>query len=641
MNTPSISNPLDVASRPTGKINGIELTALGHACVEAIIRSLPPKSLKILWKESKGQHQDPEGFRQALLQDFRNGKDLPRPVLERLKTRLSLDGLIKSFGESFHRNAIPAWVRFFGLGQVEVAFALDGRTGATSVLAVLRRLRPGDVPNVDRALDILTESITEGLKPLDVSYALKFHGYAGKFTPNLSKDTIEEPFGEADVKPPDQAQESSAKAYLKAYSQGRADSLEEITRLQSEKKDLESRLKELKDNQEERQNTLDSLHREQLHKLTQALKESEASRLVAEQTVQQLNGRLLEVEASIETEVARGIERELSSTVRPWLEEARRLQGLSADRTDKSLTDKANALLRAQEALDMKHGSRTRLKRRLSEFEEYAVKIRSVLEDSIRPIEDLGSLLSEFESEIHRTRVILGEDRPPSPLVSKLEEAIHKASTSESLDSLADNIAALHDAGVFTHKEHLRLTKQQLKAYDRLRTRYELKVEAPQRRSGWELCQVVGSNKKAVIYLDGNNVLHRDDRYAHLFPESGKMNKDVEDALLSDVRAVAAKSPTVRFRVVFDSHTESVEEVADNVVVQRSGGSGTDRADSAIVLHLAKADHGTKRFVITDDNELRQQATKLGGVYADVAVWDVLLDALVPTATLTPCDIPA
>ena len=43
---------------------------------------------------------------------------------------------------------------------------------------------------------------------------------------------------------------------------------------------------------------------------------------------------------------------------------------------------------------------------------------------------------------------------------------------------------------------------------------------------------------------------------------------------------------------------------------------------------------------MTDDIGLRQQTTKLGGVYADVAVWAVLLDAfgveLLPLAKVVP-----
>lgn len=333
------------------------------------------------------------------------------------------------------------------------------------------------------------------------------------------------------------------------------------------------------------------------------------------------------LEADREAAIEKGIASEMSAVVRPWLEEARRLQGLSADRMDKSLVERAVTLLHAQEALDMKYGSRTRLRRRLKEFEDYASKIRSVLEDSVRPSEDFGSLLAEIESEIQRTRVVLGEDRTQSQLVIKLEEAIHKAASSEFLDSLADNIAALHNAGVFTHKEHLRLTKQKLKAYDRLRTRDELKPAVQQRRSGWELCQVVGSNKKAVVYLDGNNVVHRDDRYAHLFDESGKVSQEVENALRRDVLALASQCPAVTFRVVFDSHASGEETLTQNVIVHRSGGSGTDRADSAIVLHLTATPDGGSRFVITDDISLRQQTTSIGGVYADVVVWDVLLES--------------
>ena len=598
------------------KVNSVELSQEAVRVLRGLISELDSARLKQLATGMHGGFRDPNAIKSHFLSICESSSELPTNLKHFCRTSWKPSILIDTLSAAAISECLHTLRSALGDGELYLALLLDNRNDVQALIQQLSR---------DIAKQSRTEPAAEAIKVfVDLLSRRLFNCFEGKV-----------PF----------VRVQCGLDHNQDPAVGSVSGLAEIEVLFAQcQKDRDSFEEALKNSETRSKEAAARVCSEMEHRLSvlNARADTLAQRLdSAVQDASRFESLLKKERAHRQELIDEGVELQLSAIVRPWLEEARRLQGLSVDRTDKSLMERAATILHAQEALDMKHGSRTRLRRRLKEFEDYASKIRSVLEDSIKPSEDLAPLLAEFEGEIHRTRVILGEDRPPSPLVSKLEEAIHKASTSESLDSLADNIAALHDAGVFTHKEHLRLTKQQLKAYDRLRTRYELKVEAPQRRSGWELCQVVGSNKKAVVCLDGNNVLHRDDRYAHLFPESGKMNKDVEDALLSDVRAVAAKSPAAMFRVVFDSHTESIEEVTDNVVVQRSGGSGTNRADSAIVLHLAKADHGIKRFVITDDNELRQQATKLGGVYADVAIWDVLLDALVPTATLTPCDIPA
>jgi hypothetical protein len=90
---------------------------------------------------------------------------------------------------------------------------------------------------------------------------------------------------------------------------------------------------------------------------------------------------------------------------------------------------------------------------------------------------------------------------------------------------------------------------------------------------------------------------------------------------------VADKCPAVTFRIVFDSREPSEDQRTPNVVVQRSGGTGTDRSDAAIVSHLAKSDNQSSSYVVTEDRSLRDQAVKFGSVYATTAVWMVIAEA--------------
>lgn len=613
MDSSIVTRALGGLQGPFATVDGVELTAGSAQLVLDAIGSMTDKSLKAKRGELGYRGLDANTIRANLSAAVRTNAPLPTFLVQSLRKRLPASRVIELFSESFIDRVERIWPNIFGQHAAGLALIIDGRPGLRKVGQLILHAHPSDIAmDIHEAREVLLREIQACFLGHVATFTAEFRGApATKLIPE--EETEPTPTSGVDLRnvaghvATEIASLKEQIVCLKRQLQEQAAAFEE--RVASKETEWARRL-EAEQSRSQRTTAL------------------EAQVKAGREREQQLLDSLSAWEKMVEDEIKKRVDRELAAVARPWLEEARRLQGLSANRTDKSLTDKAIALLRAQEALDMKHGSRTRLRRRLKDFEDYANKIRYALEDSIKPSEDLAPLLVEIESEIQRTRVVLGEDRPQSSLVNKLEEAINKVGNSDSLDALSENIAALHNAGVFTHKEHLRLTKQQLKAYDRLRTREELKPTVQLRRSGWELCQVVASNKKAMVYLDGNNVVHRDDRYAHLFDESGRVNEEVEKALQRDVLAVASKCPAVKFRVVFDSHSASREALTDNVIVHRSGGSGSDRADSAIVLHLTEAPDGDSRFVITDDNSLRQQTTRLGGVYADVTIWSFLVEEL-------------
>ena len=615
MDSSIVTDALFPLQGPFATIHGVEMTRGAAQIVIEVIKSMSDKTLKSKREELEMARLDPDSVRKRLIAAVSTHAPIPQGLIAILKRRLPAYTAFELFSEALISKAMPLWPAIFGQNAAGLALVLSDSLECREVGRRLLNANPNTfITDSKQAGKLLCQIIGQAFGGLLTNLVGVFEsGQAEWALDNIENEDKSSP------------EPSARKVSLVGEILERTNALEAqvaslTTQVQSEK-DLAKKNLALKE-----QEYNEKLIAERERSNRASVLESKLNASIERE--QALLAYIAEKERLFEEEVKARVERELSAVVRPWLEEARRLQGLSADRTDKSLIDKANALLRAQEALDMKHGSRTRLRRRLKDFEDYASKIRYALEDSIQPSEELAPLLGEIESEIQRTRVVLGEDRPQSLLVNKLEEAIHKAGSSDSLDALSENIAALHNAGVFTHKEHLRLTKQQLKAYDRLRTRDELQPTVHFRRSGWELCQVIGSNKKAVVYLDGNNVVHRDDRYAHLFDESGRVSEDVEDALRRDVLALASKCPAVTFRVVFDSHTLGEEALTENVIVHRSGGSGTDRADSAIVLHLTATSDGDNRFVITDDNSLRQQTTRIGGVYADVAIWSFLVEKI-------------
>lgn len=330
--------------------------------------------------------------------------------------------------------------------------------------------------------------------------------------------------------------------------------------------------------------------------------------------------------AGREAAITQRVDTELSKAVRPWLEEARNLANMSATRTDLQLEEKVSDLLRQQEVLDLKYGSRARLKNRLRQFDSYAEKIRSVFEDSLAPHPDLDPLLHQLEVEIRHLRLKLKIEEKGSHHFVNVVEAINRAASEESLTEIENSISVLADKGVFSNREASSFYRRLHVAYDKLALKKQDSLTKPRLRSGWELRDIFARNRPATIYLDAHNlILQTVDCYDSLLVD-GRITPEAEAALIKDVLSIADNRLEVFFRVVIDAKEAGEATRAPNVVVERAAGVGTDRADSAIILHASKADHRNDWFVVTEDRSLREQATRLGGVFAPVPIWQLMLE---------------
>ncbi len=363
-------------------------------------------------------------------------------------------------------------------------------------------------------------------------------------------------------------------------------------------------------------------------KATAAARERDLNKALeaARAKVEALTKQIADLIAERETAVRKQVEEELSQALRPWIANARFLAKLSQTRTDLSLAKRVKTVLAKQEAFDMKYGSRTRLKNRLSEFTSYAETIRSVLEDSLAPHPEMEPLLREIEREIRQLRLQLNIEVQASPLLGKIIDAINRAQSEEKLAEIELSIDSLRDKEVFSTREVTALYRRLHIAYDRLDFRNQHVPNKPTLRRGWELSNVLASNRPAIVYLDAHNVLlQMADCYGSLF-EGGRITPKAEEALIQDVIKLAEGRDAVSFRVVIDAHEASENQRVPNVVVERSSGHGRERADSAIVLHVTKSEHPENCFVVTQDGTLRAQVNALGGVFAPVPVWQLMLE---------------
>ena len=223
-------------------------------------------------------------------------------------------------------------------------------------------------------------------------------------------------------------------------------------------------------------------------------------------------------------------------------------------------------------------------------------------------------------------RLQLNIHAPASPHLQKLGEAISRAVSEEGLTDLERSIDVLADKGVLSNREASSLYRKLHVAYDKLALNNQESSNKVRRRSGWELGNVLARNRPATVYLDAHNVLLQTvDCYENLF-ENGRITPQAEEALVRDVIKLARNNQDVLFRVVIDAREAGVEARTPNVVVERTDGIGSNRADSAIILHASRSAHRNDWFVVTEDKSLRAQATALGGIFAPVPVWQLMLE---------------
>lgn len=610
MDSSIVTQALGGLQGPFATINGVELTAGSAQLVIDAIVSMTDKSLKAKRGDLGYRGLDASSVRSKLLAAVRTNAPLPTVLVDSLRQRLPACRVLDLFSESFIDGVERIWPNIFGQHAAGLALILDQRPKLHAIgKATLHARRDEFAMDIHEARQTLLREIQGAF----LGHATIFAEFPGA---PLNKVSPEE---EADHTP-------TATASLRNVAGQIA---EEIASHKVQVDNLKRQLQEQEVAFKERLTSKEAEMAGQLEdeqRRSQRIPALEAQVKAGKEREQQLSGMLIQKEKLFEGEVKRRVDAELSKAVRPWLSEARMLENMSATRTDLELEEKVRTLLKMQEALDLNHGSRSRLKHRLGQFSSYAEKIRAVLEDSLAPHPELEPLLRRLEVEMRHLRLLLNIHDSASPHLAKLGEAISCAISEEVLTDLERSIDVLTDKGVLSNRESSGLYRRLHVAYDKLALKSQEPSNKPRRRSGWELGNVLARNQPATVYLDAHNVLLQTVDCYEAYFEIGRITPQAEEALVQDVIKLAQNRPAVLFRVVIDATKAGEENRTSNVVVERTGGVGSDRADGAIILHASRSGHRNDWFVVTEDKSLRAQATTLGGIFAPVPVWQLMLE---------------
>jgi hypothetical protein len=326
-----------------------------------------------------------------------------------------------------------------------------------------------------------------------------------------------------------------------------------------------------------------------------------------------------------EAAIKQRVELELSSTLRPWIAAARELERMSARRTDLSLSRKMSAALSKLETFDMGYGAWKRCMRRLSRLEGFSEAIKAAMEHSSRSTPELLELRGEVESEIRDLRELLRKPSKTSELCERIRELLRDAPDLDCLGQVQSLITPLCTNGLLSEKESHLLFKAAKRFHDRFQSLRNSSPKEARYRSGWDLDRKLRTNEPATVFIDGNNVLLQLKEVYSKSLDVGRIGPLARKTLAEHVAALAARSPKVRFHIVFDDDSQHVEHPAPNLTIELSGGVGRDRADNVIINHLAGLKRDVEGFVVTDDTSFKGASVHVGGVYVPSRLWHYLL----------------
>ena len=501
------------------KVNDVVLSADGTALVVESIKTAGDSSMLGMRKSLDKQDASAEEVRSILLTYQGKPKELPSALITYLRERVKGCRLIGMFSEASLQRTHPAFIEILGRHAAGLAFALDERDGLHNIARVCFTA-PGNILNID--FDKAAQSLAD-----ELAFAFEAVGYkiATWKPPGASRPTPLFAEGIGNESELSQNPECAA-VFTKLVSdhnllarKQEIDNLTPVLRKRISEQEtkltkLETALEAANVNHPLEIARLKAQHTQKelefgnrTAELKTSLNTSDVALEKAVEANNELKRRLQLFEESQAAEIERRVNVEISTVMRPWLDEAGRLKQMSATRKDEELEEKVDAILRQQEALDLVYGSRTRLKNRLSQFTAYADKIRTVFEDSIAPHPGLEPLLRELEVEIRHLRRQLNIEERESPHFGKIVEAISRAASEESLKEIERAVDDLADKGVFSNREVTSFYRKLHVAYDRLALKNQEPSTKPRLRSGWELRNVLARNRPSTVYLDAHNVL--------------------------------------------------------------------------------------------------------------------------------------
>ncbi|MGA1315350.1 MAG: hypothetical protein ACO3YN_00285 [Rubrivivax sp.] len=374
----------------------------------------------------------------------------------------------------------------------------------------------------------------------------------------------------------------------------------------------------------------------------------------------QLSQELRRVQARIEALVLEGVQAQLDERLRPWLAPAEQLQQGVQALAGSPLLDEVQALLRRQSEVDRREGLRSTLVAELQRTRGLLAEVQRARVDALNPLShwpDVAQRLQAHAAALqarldqavrgvqptalapaaqHLPLAAATDDATATPL-SRLQQMIAAAPTLDALATLRQHLHSAERLALLTPEQtaaaHALLHEAVSRLYDRTVLAAGLaQAPLPDARAFplQALQAALARRLPRTLVVDGHNVLHLLPALFRPYHDAqGQPTGRARQALAERLQALAGRHPTLHVELWFDGPAHDTRSLSEQVRVHFSGGSGSDRADGAIVAQLR---HLCDSKAVTDPN--RQDAKSPGAegsvrqvtvVSADTEVRDQVL----------------
>ncbi len=334
--------------------------------------------------------------------------------------------------------------------------------------------------------------------------------------------------------------------------------------------------------------------------------------------VKSLRGKLVRLDEQTEKKIERQVERRMSSNIRDWLVEPRKIaaavQKLAKD-NERDIKLKAFKILQEQEKIDQHYANRSTLRQRLHDLEDLRGRVGQAARESLNPLPELTVVNKELEGEMQAVKKLLDEPSSENGWCLKLELKINQAASQtefNAINKLLEQLAALD----LLNNEAERLYKLYHNGLARLYEKYSPKVAVSGKSvNPIQLIQDWHKIKAPfVLVVDGYNVIFS---MAEVFrcdyEDGGKPGAAARRHLLQIIEDILYNSNCLA-EVFFDGEEAGQSNFSPRVREVFSGGGTREvlnRADRAIIDYLSSlspVQRDMPRIIITDDRELQNLA---------------------------------
>lgn len=336
--------------------------------------------------------------------------------------------------------------------------------------------------------------------------------------------------------------------------------------------------------------------------------------------VKSLRGKLIRLNEQTEKKIEQQVEQRMSSNVRDWLVEPRKIaaavQKLAKD-DERDIKLRAVKILQEQEKIDRHHANRSTLRQRLHDLEDLRGRVGQAARESLNPLPELAVLNKELEGEMRTVEKLLGEPSSENNWCFKLELKINQAVSQtefNAINKLLEQLTALD----LLNNEAERLYKLYHNGLARLYEKYSPRAAVPGKSvDPVQLIQDWHKTKAPfVLVVDGYNVIFSmAEVFRRDYEDNGKPGAAARRHLLQIIEEMLHNSNCFA-EVFFDGEEAGQSNFSPRVREIFSGG-GTravlNRADRAIIdflSSLSPVQRDMPHIIITDDRELQSLARR-------------------------------